>query len=287
VSQSLKAAVTRAVLRLLDPLARLLLDAGIGIGEFHELAKRAYVRAALEVTRKEKPNLSQIGVLTGIARREVATLLENTDTGPPNVERGTQRAERVLRGWWNDPEFRDPSGRPAILPLRGRRTSFTSLVNRYAGDPRVRTLLQELLRVKAVRRLPDKRLEVLSPTFATARWDGSGIEIVGERVRDLLTTLVHNLRHPSRPRYVRFVVNAQVDPRFVPLLVRDLTEQAEVLADSFEDALNDPERLVRPARSAQDAHRLGVCIFVVEEPTLVVPIAETQVVTARRGRQPG
>jgi hypothetical protein len=174
-----------------------------------------------------------------------------------------------------------------ILPLRGRRGSFTVLVNRYSGDPRVRTLLQELLRVKAVRRLPDKRLEVLSPTFATARWDGSGIEVVGERVRDLLATLVNNLKHPSRPRYVRFVVNSEVDPRFVPLLMRDLTEQAEVLADSFEDALNDPERVVRPARSAQDAHRLGVCIFVVEEPTLVDPVKEPSGVTARRSRKPG
>src|ERR1700681_2039632 len=104
----------RAVLRLLDPLARLLLDAGIGIGEFHELAKRAYVRAALEGTRQEKPNFSQIGVLTGIPRREIASLLENSDTAPLTVERGTQRAERVLRGWWNDQEFRDPAGRPAI-----------------------------------------------------------------------------------------------------------------------------------------------------------------------------
>lgn len=287
MSQSLKTAVMRAVLRLLDPLARLLLDAGIGIGEFHELAKRAYVRAALDMSRKDKPNFSQIGVLTGIPRREVAALLDNPDTGPPDVERGTQRAERVLRGWWNDPEFRDASGRPAILPLRGRRGSFTALVNRHAGDPRVRTLLQELLRVKAIRQLADKRLEVLSPTFATARWDGGGIEVVGERVRDLLATLVHNLKHPSRPRYTRFVSNAQVDPRFVPLLIRDLTEQAEVLLDSFDDALNDPERLVRPARSAQDAHRLGICIYVVEEPTLVDPVTETSSVTARRGRQPG
>src|ERR1700675_1647838 len=185
----------RAVLRLLDPLARLLLDAGVGIGEFHQLAKRAYVRAALEVTRKESPNFSQIGVLTGIPRREIATLLDNSDTGPTDVERGTQRAERVLRGWWNDPDFRDPSGHPAILRLGGRRGSFTVLVNRYAGDPRLRQLLQELLRANAGRRLPVKGLELLSPTFATARWDGSGSEVVGERVRDLLATLVHNLKH--------------------------------------------------------------------------------------------
>jgi hypothetical protein len=287
VSQPLKTAVTRAVLRLLDPLVRLLLEAGVGIGEFHELAKRAYVRAALESTQKDRPNFSQIGVLTGIPRREIATLLESSDSNPPEVERGTQRAERILRGWWSDPEFRDAAGRPAILPLRGRRGSFTVLVNRYAGDPRVRTLLQELLRVKAVRQLPDKRLEALSPTFATARWDGNGIEGVGERVRDLLATLVHNLKHPSRPRYARFVVNRDVDPRFVPMLMRDLTEQAEVLADSFEDALNDPQRTVRPTRIAQDAQRVGVCIFVVEEATLVEPVVEPASAPARRSRKSG
>ena len=288
VSEALKSAVMRAVLRLLDPLVRLLLDAGIGIGEFHLLAKRAYVRAALETsTQKDKPNFSQIGVLTGIPRREIASLLEGSDTKPSDVERGTQRAERVLRGWWNDPEFRDASGRPAILPLRGRKSSFTALVNRYAGDPRVRTLLQELLRVKAVRRLADKRIEVLSPTFATVRWDGSGVEVVGERVRDLLATLVYNLRHPSRPRYARFVVNAQVDPRFVPLLMRDVTEQAEALADSFEDALSDPERTLRPARVAQDARRLGLCVFVVEEATLVEPAADRHGSPTHAGRKPG
>jgi hypothetical protein len=86
---------------------------------------------------------------------------------------------------------------------------------------------------------------------------------------------------------VRFVVNAEVDPRFVPLLMRDLTEQADVLADSFEDALNDPERSVRPARSTQDARRVGVCIFVVEEATLVEPVAAPADVPTRRSRKPG
>ena len=116
-----------------------------------------------------------------------------------------------------DPDFCDGSGVPLKIPLRGSRRSFAVLVKRYAGDPRARTLLKELLRVKAVRRLPDRRIEVLSRTFITARWENSGIESVGERVRDLLDTLVHNLKHPSRPRYARFVVNAEVDPRFVPL----------------------------------------------------------------------
>lgn len=271
MSETVKAAVMRAVLRLLEPLVRLLLEAGIGAGEFNRLAKMAYARAARDAAPEASPNISRIAVLTGIHRGEVAEILKRPEEHPPELERGGQRAERVLQGWWKDSDFCDTHGEPLKLPLRGARRSFAALVKRYAGDPRVLTLLKELLRVKAIRRLPDGKLEVLSRTFATVRWDDAGIEITGERVRDLLDTLVHNLKHPSRPRYARFVVNAQVDPRFVPMLLRDITQQAEVLADSFQDALSDPERIVRPTRSAQDAHRISIGIFVTEEATLVPP----------------
>ena len=275
MSETVKAAVMRAMLRLLEPLVRLLLEAGIGVGEFNKLAKMAYARAARDAQPEATPNISRIAVLTGIPRGEVAEILRRPEEYRVEPERGVQRAERVLQGWWKDADYCDNDGTPSKLPLRGPRRSFAALVKRYAGDPRVVTLLKELLRVKAVRRLPDGKLEVLSRTFVTARWDSAGIEMVGDRVRDLLDTLVYNLKHPSSPRYARFVVNSEVDPRFVPLLLRDITQQSEVLADTFQDALNDPERIVRPARSAQDAHRISIGIFVTEEPTLVTTSSDS------------
>jgi len=285
VSETVKAAVMRAMLRLLEPLVRLLLEAGIGVGEFNKLAKMAYARAARDAQPEATPNISRIAVLTGIPRGEVAEILRRPEEYRVEPERGVQRAERVLQGWWKDADYCDNDGAPSKLPLRGPRRSFAALVKRYAGDPRVLTLLKELLRVKAVRRLPDGKLEVLSRTFATARWDSAGIEMVGDRVRDLLDTLVHNLKHPSSPRYARFVVNSQVDPRFVPLLLRDITHQSEVLADTFQDALNDPERIVRPARSAQDAHRISIGIFVTEEPTLVTTSSDSVQLPAKHPRK--
>ena len=275
MSETVKAAVMRAMLRLLEPLVRLLLEAGIGVGEFNKLAKMAYARAARDAQPEATPNISRIAVLTGIPRGEIAEILRRPEEYRVEPERGVQRAERVLQGWWKDADYCDNDGAPSKLPLRGPRRSFAALVKRYAGDPRVVTLLKELLRVKAVRRLPDGKLEVLSRTFVTARWDSAGIEMVGDRVRDLLDTLVYNLKHPSSPRYARFVVNSEVDPRFVPLLLRDITQQSEVLADTFQDALNDPERIVRPARSAQDAHRISIGIFVTEEPTLVTTSSDS------------
>jgi hypothetical protein len=286
MSESLKAAVIAAVRRLLEPLVKLLLEAGVGVGEFHQLSKRAYVRAARDRLDEGRPSVSRIGVLTGMSRREVAAVLAESADAELVAERGRHRAEHVLRAWWSDPAYVDADGRPLRLPLRGARRSFSALVKRYSGDPRTSTLLNELIRVKAVRQHPDGGLEALSRTVANARWDNEGVVAIGERVRDLLETLTHNIKHPSRPRYERFVVSNQVDPRYVPMLLRDVAQQADAWADSFQDALNDPSHSVRPGRATQDARRLGVAIYVIEDETVVEPAAPEPTPAKRRTKAP-
>ena len=190
---------------------------------------------------RKRPNVSRIAVITGLTRGEVASILASGAADRPH-ERGRQRAERVLSGWWNDPNFHDDSGSPAILPLRGGRRSFAALVERYSGERwLVATIRDELLRVKAIRRLPDGRLQAMSRSYATVRWTPDGIAAIGEQLNEHCETLLHNLKFPARPRYVRRIVNAQLDPRYVPMLARDLEQHAAVLADSFDDALNDPK----------------------------------------------
>jgi hypothetical protein len=266
MTQPLKAAIQAAVLRLLDPLVRWLLEAGMGVGDLLTLTKIAYVRAArdqgLESGAEQRPNASRIAVVTGLTRVEVASILASGAADRPH-DRGRQRAERVLSGWWNDSEFQDTSGGPAVLPVRGKRRSFAALVQRYSGERgRVATILDELLRVKAVRRLANGRLEALSRTYATVRWDPDGVIAFGEQLNEHCATLLHNLRFPARPRYVRRVLNAQVDPRYVPMLVRDLQQQADAFADSTDDALNDPKQIV--TGRSQDAASLGIALYVFE-----------------------
>ena len=240
------------------------------------------MRVARDRLAEGRPNVSRIAVLTGLSRAEIMTLLMEPPDARPAAERGRHRAEHVLHGWWTDPAYADEDGRPLRLPLRGSRRSFATLVKRYAGDPRTLTLLDELIRVKAVRQHPDGLIEVLSRTVATARWDAQGVLAIGERVGDLLETLMHNIKHPSRPRYERFVVSNQVDPRYVPMLLRDITQQADSWADAFQDSLNDPSHTVRARREAQDARRLGVAIYVVEDETVVDPTSPAPKTLKRR-----
>jgi len=271
MSESLKAAIQAAVLRLLDPLVKWLLEAGIGVGDFLRLAKIAYVRAAREQGRasgaeQQRPNASRIAVVTGLTRAEVASLLAAGEAERPQ-DWGRQRAERVLSGWWNDPAFQDPSGTPATLPVRGSRRSFAALVERYSGERwRVATILAELLRVKAVRRLPNGHIQALSRTYATVRWDSDGVAAFGEQLSEHCATLLHNLKFPSRPRYVRRVVNAQLDPRYVPMLVRDIEQQTDALADSLDDALNDPKQTLPGKPDKTGATSLGIAFYVFEAP---------------------
>ncbi|HTR78881.1 MAG TPA: DUF6502 family protein [Gemmatimonadaceae bacterium] len=280
----LKAAVLAAMRRIARPLARLMIESGVGVGEFQSIMKTAFVRAAQDVGENQRPNASRISTLTGLTRREVAALLNATDDAGAEVKRGGQRLQRVLSGWWTDPDFQDSLGAPAPLPLRGRKVSFATLVKRYSGEPRVLTILDELLRVKAVRKLPDGRYEALSRSFAPARWDPEGITLVGEQLYDHLETLIHNLKHPSRPRYRRVIENAQLDPKYVPLLVRDITAQTDTLVDSLDDALNNPAASVKPGNEVQDAVRLGVSVYVFEAPVEVEPASRAKGQARRTGR---
>jgi len=266
MTDTLKSAVRAAVLRLLDPLVKWLLAAGIGVGDFVTLVKIAFVRAAREQgqapgAERTIPNVSRIALLTGLTRAEVSRLLaDETQERPHDVGR-RQRAERVLSGWWNDSKFQDRFGEPAVLPVRGSKVSFAALVECYVGGNwRVRTILDELLRVGAVKRLRDGRLKALSRTYATVRWDPAGVAAFGEQVAELCATLLHNLNFPDRGYTVRRVLNARLDPESLPMLRRDIDEQVRVLANSVDHQLNDRSYTVT-GNGTQAVSSLGVMVY--------------------------
>lgn len=266
MSDALKRAVRTALLRLLEPLVRLMIDAGVGVGEFVTLLKVAYVNAAAQesraVTGRVRPNISRIAVVSGLTRVEVAAILARGEAQSPPSERGRQRAERVLSGWWTDPEFLTAQGEPEVLRLKGARRSFAALCDRYSGEQRTAPVLDELLRVGAVRQLPDGRLQASSRTCAQVRWDPAGVEAVGEQLRDHCTTLLENLRHPTRARFARQVVNAHLDLRHAPMVIREIERSLQARTDALQETLNDP---AHTAPAGAPALRLGVGVYVFEE----------------------
>jgi hypothetical protein len=139
---------------LLSPISRLLVLGAVGIDEFICAAKRAYLRAAIDVIVPpgRRVNASRLSVATGMTRKEVSALLSNSKTEERSStrRRGQQRALRVLRGWSTDPRFQAQDGRPAELPQSGQRKTFIQLVKLYGGDVTPNSVLRELERMHAV-----------------------------------------------------------------------------------------------------------------------------------------
>lgn len=270
MTRNVTAAVNAATLRLLEPLARLLLEARIGIGEFTTLARLAYVQAAVRESheaRGGRVNVSRIAAHTGLTRVEVAALLAEQRGAPPRKQRGRVRAERVLQGWWSDREFEDPAGMPARLPRKGARRSFAALVKRYSGDSHnAAAILEELLRSQAVREDADGMLEAVSRTCANVGWDEAGIEALGEELSEHIETLLYNLRNPDRPRFVKRVVCAHLDPHAARVIVPELTEQAQIFLEGADDALNRPKHPSHKRPSHPNALRFAVALQFFQAP---------------------
>lgn len=290
MSRDIKSAVNTATLRLLEPLARFLLEARVGIGEFSALARLAYVKAAQAATepRGSRVNVSRIAAATGLTRVEVAALLAEERGAPPRQQRGRVRAERVLQGWWSDPRFLDRAGGPARLARKGARGSFATLVKLYSGDSHnAASILDELLRSQAVREHDDGTLEATSRTCVNVGWDEEGIEAFGEELAEHLETLLYNLRNPDRPRFARRVVSTQLDPHAARVLIPELIEQAEIFLEGAQDALNRPKHPSHARSARHDPLRFAVALQFFQAPAAREQAAPRRPPPRRTMRSPG
>lgn len=129
-------ALQPALRTLLRPLVRILLRNGVPFRAFMEHAKKVYVDVAMTELAVEgrKPSLSRASVLTGLTRKDVSRLAEADSGIDPSAEQAYNRAARVISGWVRDRKFHDARGRPASLPVDGKRRSFAALVRIHSGD---------------------------------------------------------------------------------------------------------------------------------------------------------
>jgi len=264
----LTAAVWGALGKMLNPLARLCFDSGVGYKEFEDIARQAFVRVALErrASNESRPSTdSDVAMLTGLSRKHVARVREQLANQRTEAPPGRHRAERVLNAWCHDPEFQDDEGNPASLSLRGDGLSWGSLVRKHSGDPRPRTLLRELERVKAVARDADGRLRVIRKSYAPPTFGVDAIEDIAQGIFDHLCTRLHNLRDPPLPLYQRRIVNAELTPNQAAILERNMVVQLDATAESLDGQLNNPPTDRSKSGGRQDV-RLGVEIHVFRDP---------------------
>lgn len=166
MGQEVKDHLRSALSLMFKPLIRLLIAQGVTHAEFTETAKDVYVEIALKHFESEgKVNRSRVAILTGLTRKEVKNVIDRT-IASGYKEKTFSRPERVLTGWYSDPQFQGPYGIPLELSYESNdagERSFVELVKRYSGDMAPRQMLNQLLeagsvveaegRYKAIRRI--------------------------------------------------------------------------------------------------------------------------------------
>ena len=156
MSESIKLTLLRAYQVLLGPLIRILLRQGISYGEFSEIAKAVYVEVALKDFKVvgRKATRTRVAVMTGLTRKEVKRVIDEAVRDQYEPKSKYNRLGRVLVGWHTDTDFTGPYGLPLELQyetgIPGELT-FAELVKRHSGDMSPRSILDELIRVGAVR----------------------------------------------------------------------------------------------------------------------------------------
>tara|TARA_R100000005_G_scaffold65943_1_gene34513 strand:+ start:11861 stop:12682 length:822 start_codon:yes stop_codon:yes gene_type:complete len=201
-----------AVLRILRPLARVLLSHGMAYGTFAELARRAFADEGFVLAARggKRATVSSVSALTGMTRKEISRLRESDVPVSAGASQRYNRAIRVISGWINDADFHDASGQPAALPLEGAEASFAELTRRYSGDVPAAAMLA-ILEASANVRVQDGMALLVERAYIPMATSTEKINILGRDVGELVYTIGHNLEAPPADRYFqRKVSNASI-----------------------------------------------------------------------------
>ena len=143
--------VERSVLRVMEPLVRLLVRHGITYPAFATALKRVFLDAAsAELSARGMAQTdSAVSLLSGVHRRDV----RNLTRAPQRSARATRRngaplslVGEVVARWLGDAAYQDRRRRPRTL----QRAEFDAMVASVSSDVRGRAMLDELLRLGAV-----------------------------------------------------------------------------------------------------------------------------------------
>jgi hypothetical protein len=260
-----------ALRRVLRPIVRILIRAGIRFDEFADLARGVYVESAMRDGLDHASNLTRarISVVTGVTRQQVNYYIDNDGALPSASPTLAGVLVEVLQKWHTDPQYVGPYGIPLELEFEvssGR--SFRSLVAMVDAKASAGIVLEELLRVGSVTYSGEKYFRAVSRYFMMPEpMSPQQVEYFGNTLTRLAKTLEFNMSpRNSQKRLERFVVADRGLPEeIIPLF-------ASYARDRTSEFLLDLDNWLTPYSSSEDTDRsprvgTGVNVFLYVDPT--------------------
>ncbi|MFJ4455657.1 DUF6502 family protein [Pseudomonas sp. NPDC089392] len=209
-SPTLPPSMLSALRRVMRPLVRLMLRKGVTYTMFADLLKEVFVDVAHREFRLDDaaPTDSRISLLTGVHRKDVRRLRNESDTStaalPENITLGAQ----LVNVWTNCKPFCSASGQALALPRLasvGGDCSFDALVAKISTDIRGRVVLDEWLRLGVVRVDEQDCVHLEAQAFVPQKGFDEKAAYFGHNLHDHACAAVHNLSGEGQPFFERSV----------------------------------------------------------------------------------
>lgn len=256
-----------SIIRIMKPLARILLRNGISFGTFSDLAKWVYVQTATEEfgLGNRKQSISRVSVLTGLSRKEVKRVKEMRRPSDADVAEQYNRAVRVIAAWRRERDFSDGHGNPLILPLTGHGSSFAELVRRFSGDLPFRAIMDELVNTGVVEKTEDNHVRLRDRSYVPREDNGMRYHILGTDVGNLIATIDHNLQANESNRLFQRKVSYDNLPQEALAVFHEMAaESAQKLLEKLDEWLAANDRDTNPDIEGTGRHCAGLGIYYFE-----------------------
>ena len=206
-------ALIKAIGMLCRPLIRLLIEKGITFPQLRDLVKEVYI----DVARKDfsldgnEPSDSRIFVLTGIHRKDIKRIRQQSESAYSNVTASASISGEIVARWTSLPEYLDEKGapRPLLKNSKSDEVDFEVLVSSVNKDVRPKVILEEWLRLNIVR-LKDDFVILNKSAFVTNKEFNELAYYLGHNVHDHAASCVNNILEENDPMLERSVYYARL-----------------------------------------------------------------------------
>lgn len=260
-------ATVAAIRRLLRPLATAMIKVGLTFPTFNNLARRAFVEAALEdfPVDGRPPSQSRVAILSGVHRKEVRRLTE-LDQALPDPPPALPLSAKVIAVWAGEADYLDAERKPRPLPRIAcdDGPSFERLVTSVSKDVRPRALLDEWQRQGMVT-VRDDVVHLLRPAFIPADGYQEKAYFFGRNLRDHIAAGAHNLAGVEPPFFDRAVYYDRLQPESIEELRQMALEKSMELLIEINQRASD--LAARDRREGDGGYRFTLGAFFFSAPT--------------------
>ena len=242
--------------KVLRPLIKILIRAGVTYDEFREVIKGAYVETAVRegVGQPGPITRERVATYTGVPAGDVDRFVDDESLlAPPDATNAAVIAE-VLHLWNTDPNYLGPYGIPLEIDFEstpGR--NFSELIYRADSTVDPKVILEEMVETKVITQVGEKHFKAGSRSYLFADiMSPQALEYFGRAMADLAQTLEFNMAvKGDRKRLQRTVVADGGIPDYaLPEFEALLKDRVQALLVEIDDWLSQ--------NSSRWADRTGV-----------------------------